>query len=95
MITPQMSGHCANPQTDHPEKSHDRCERMGAGNRARPSREFQPCACLCHLGEEEFECECGGVLREAPLWPEDPDYPGEPIYTHVKNGRATGEECPR
>lgn len=95
MITPQMSGHCAFPQTAHPEESHARCERMGAGNRARPSREFQPCACTCHLDKTKYKCEyCGLELREAPLWPEDPLYPGEPVYTHVVNGRAIGEECP-
>lgn len=94
MIPAQMSGHCAFPQTAHPEESHARCARMGAGNYARPSKEFQPCPCACHLGDE-FECECGGVLREAPDWPNEYE-PGEMVYVHIdpRTGRATGEECP-
>lgn len=87
-----MSGHCAFPETDNPERSHARCPGY---SRANPKKEFQPCPCPCHYGEE-FDCECGGLLREAPLWPNEEEEPGEMVYTHVdpRSGRATGEECP-
>lgn len=97
MRKPMMSGHCANPATDNPTASHERCQRMGGGNRANPRKEYQPCPCSCHFADQEqYECECGGVLVEAPHWPqEDPDYKGEPVYTHLdKNGFALGEMCP-
>lgn len=97
MIEPQMSGHCANPATDDPLSSHLRCERMGAGNRARPSKEFQACPCGCHLGDGPFECgECGGELYEAPFWESVFDLEeGEVVYVHVDpdTGRAVSEEC--
>lgn len=92
MRRPMMSGFCATPQTVNPEESHARCR---GGNRANPAREFQPCPCPCHLGEE-FECgNCGRDLREAPLWIND-DAPDEMVYVHIdKDGRALGEECAR
>lgn len=85
-----MSGLCAYPQTQYPEQSHARC--LG-GNRANPDKEFQPCPCGCHLGEE-FDCaNCGHVLREAPCWPNEEE-PGEMVYVHVDHqGKAIGEEC--
>lgn len=97
-MTLMMSGHCAFPTTDSPVTSHDRCEVHGGGNTANPKKEFHPCPCSCHLGEE-FECgNCGRALREAPLWPNtDPDCePDEMVYTHVDphTGRAIGEVCP-
>ena len=85
-----MSGFCQFPQTSDPAASHARCP---GGNTARPTREFQPCPCTCHLGEE-FECgNCGSELREAPMW-ENEDEPGEMVYVHVIDGAVTGEECP-
>lgn len=86
-----MSGWCSAPSSNDPEGSHARCH---GGNTARPTKEFQPCPCPCHLGEE-YECDgCGEALFEAPLWPNE-DEPGEMVYTHVhpKTGRATQEEC--
>lgn len=91
-----MSGHCAWPQTDHPEESHERCTRMGGGNRANPSKDFSPCPCPCHYPADEYECaDCGGTLKEAPLWPNEWG-DDEPVYTHIDpaTGRATGEACP-
>lgn len=88
-----MSGHCAHPATDTPQKSHERCP---GGNRANPGKEFSPCPCPCHLGADEFECAgCGRPLRIALRWPqEDPETPDDPVYTHIdKEGRALGEEC--
>ena len=91
MITPQMSGWCRFPETADPEGSHARC---AGGNTARPTREFQPCSCTCHLGEE-YDCgNCGNTLREAPYWPNE-DEPDEMVYVHVIDGAVTGEECPR
>jgi predicted Fe-S protein YdhL (DUF1289 family) len=95
MRQPSMSGWCGAPSPG----SHERCHVIyGGGNRANPRKEFSPCPCTCHFGDETFECGgCGGVLKEAPHWPqEDPDYEGEPVYTHIdpRTGRATGEECP-
>lgn len=96
MRRPMMSGHCNFPQTANPTKSHELCASHGAGNRANPAGEYQPCPCACHFVGPRLECECGGTLVEAPHWPEDPDYPGEPVYTHidVRSGMALGEECP-
>lgn len=94
MKRPLMSGHCLNPQTEQPHLSHERCQAQGGGNRANPEKEFQPCPCACHLGEE-YECgNCGRPLREALLWPNE-DEPGEMVYVHVdvKTGRAIGEIC--
>lgn len=86
MRSPMMSGWCSTPSPG----SHSRCT---GGNRANPNREFQPCPCSCHFGEE-YDCgNCGGVLYEAPTWVND-EYPDEMVYTHVKHGRGTGEECP-
>jgi hypothetical protein len=99
MRDPQMSGHCAFPETTNPDESHERCQRQGAGSRANPEKEFMPCPCPCHFPEDRFECECGGTLAEAPSWPdEDAEYEGrdpEMVYTHVsvRTGRATGFEC--
>ena len=93
-VRPMLSGHCSVPQTEHPELSHQRCERNGAGNTHRPGKEFQPCPCGCHLGEE-FECaNCGRPLREAPLWPSSYD-DADVTYVHInpKTGLAVGEEC--
>jgi hypothetical protein len=87
-----MSGLCAHPQTAEPDQSHRRCS---GGNEANPNREWQPCPCHCHLGEE-FECGCGRPIREAPLWQtgyeSDLD---EMVYVHIEptTGRAVGEEC--
>lgn len=95
MRQPMMSGHCAYPQTAHPEHSHERCQLMGAGNTACPSGEFSPCPDSCHLGTDEYECgNCGAPLREAPMWPNE-DEPGEMVYVHIDpvSGRAIGEEC--
>jgi hypothetical protein len=97
-----MSGHCAYPSTHDANHnplpasySHDRCQAMGAGNRANPDGEFAPCPDSCHLGTDEYECgNCGGPLREAPMWPNE-DEPGEMVYVHIDptTGRAIGEEC--
>lgn len=95
MTTLLMSGHCAFPTTSNPEKSHERCDLHGGGSKANPRKEFVPCPCSCHLGEE-FECgNCGRPLREAPGWP-NTDEPGEMVYTHIDphTGRAIGEVCP-
>lgn len=94
MREPLMSGHCMFPQTAHPEESHARCS---GGNTANPAREFSPCPCPCHYPEDRYECECGGLLAEAPGWPSVFDEEGEPVtqYTHIdpRTGRATGEDC--
>lgn len=94
---PLMSGHCANPQTAHPDESHARCHRQGAGSRANPTGMYHPCPCRCHFPEEEYECgNCGGVLVEAPHWPLDyDDEPeGEVRYAHVdRTGRITEGYC--
>jgi hypothetical protein len=99
MRQPLMSGHCAHPVTHtlhgnriSTDEAHARC--LGY-NRANPAGEFQPCPCSCHLGTDEYECgNCGGALREAPLWPNE-DEPGEMVYVHIDplTGRAIGEEC--
>jgi len=99
MKKPMMSGFCAFPSTDGSD-SHERCARIGAGNWSNPTKEFAPCPCSCHLGEE-YECAgCGRTIREAPMWPNydptDVDEDGRPgmIYVHVDTtGRAIGEEC--
>ncbi len=91
---PLLSGWCSTVSTDPVtgETSHERCERLGGGQRANPAKEFQPCPCPCHYGEE-FECGgCGRTIREAPLWPYDVD--GDLRYTHIdRDGRAVGEDC--
>lgn len=95
MRRPFISGHCAFPETAHPERSHERCQRLGHGNTANPAGEFAPCPCHCHLGTDEFECaNCGAALREAPYWPNE-DEPGEMVYVHFDTDRkrALGEEC--
>ena len=85
-----LSGFCHSPAHDDPEGSHTRCR---GGNKANPGKEFQPCPCHCHLGEE-YDCgNCGRPLREAPLW-ENEDDPDEMVYVHIdKTGRAVGVEC--
>ena len=91
MRPPMMSGHCAFPQTRHPEESHARCR---GGQRANPAKVFQPCPCVCHFPYgETYECgSCGGVIILAEHWPLDED--GDQRYTHIDNsGRALGEEC--
>ena len=94
-----MSGWCGNPSMTDGVSSHSRCS---GGNRANPGKEFSPCPCPCHYPVDEYECgNCGGVLREAPLWPQedeeafDEDGNLYPVYTHIDpaTGRATGEEC--
>ena len=91
MKRPMMSGHCAHPAVN--EDSHARCHRQGGGQRANPEKEFQPCPCACHYGDEEFECGgCGRPIREALTWPLDDD--GDVRYSHMdKDGRALGEDC--
>ena len=82
---PLMSGFCAHP-TDN--TSHERC---GGGQRANPQKQFQPCPCSCHLGEERYDCgNCGGTLAEAPVLTA---VLGEAMYVHVnpKTGRSYGE----
>lgn len=104
---PLMSGHCSThrtqpmgqPLTDYAAQSHERCNRNGAGNRANPWHEYQPCPCPHHYlgpdGEqpERFECSaCGKEIIEVPDWPKDED--GDSRYSHVdSDGRALGEEC--
>lgn len=87
-----MSGHCQHPQTAHPQESHDRCARNGAGAKANPMRAWRPCRCGCHLGEH-YECgNCGRTIAEATHW----DGTGEMTYVHVHpvTGEAIGEDCP-
>lgn len=104
---PLMSGHCHThsnqpttaPLSEQGRASHERCNRNGAGNRANPWQEFQPCPCPHHYlgpdGEqpERYECsECGKDIIEVPDWPCDED--GDSRYSHVDgDGRALGEEC--
>lgn len=90
MRRPMMSGFCNSPSREKPERSHERCR---GGNRANPGKEFQPCPCSCHLGEE-YECGgCGRMIREAPMW-EDDEYPDDPVYVHIdKSGNATTINC--
>lgn len=80
---PLMSGHCAFPTG--PE--HTQCR---GGIAANPDKEWQPCPCHCHLGDE-YECECGRPIHETDLWLGD----GETTYVHIepKTGRAVGEVC--
>ena len=85
---PMMSGHCMAPATNIADP-HGKCK---AGNRANPDKEWQPCPCECHLGET-YECGCGRLIREAPLW-RDFEEDEDMIYVHVEDsGRAIGEEC--
>src|SRR5687768_15367741 len=80
---PLMSGHChthssqpvGQPLSEMGRQSHERCNRNGAGNRANPWHEFQPCPCPHHYvgpdGElpERYECsECGHDIIEVPNW---------------------------
>lgn len=101
MRRPLMSGHCNFPATHlsggRPagQHSHERCQAMGAGTKANPDKEWQPCPCGCHLDSTEYVCEnCGRPLRQAPMWPNE-DEPGEPVFVHVEvsTGRAIGEVC--
>lgn len=104
--TVMLSGHCATPSTSDPESSHQRCARMGGGNRHRRDKTFLPCPCRCHFPEDEYECECGGTLVEAPHWPNVNDkgheifQPGDPnwemVYVHInpRTNLITGEDCP-
>jgi hypothetical protein len=86
---PMVSGHCATPQTAHPQESHDRCGRWGAGTRANPAKVWHPCSCGCHLGET-YECNCGRLIAEAPRWLGN----GEMTYVHIDaDGNAIGEDC--
>jgi hypothetical protein len=102
VIRAQMSGHCATPSTENPESSHDRCALNGGGNKARPSKEFQPCPCPCHYeGLPTYECECGGTLVETRIENDDPKdidpETGElyPVYFHLAHdGSITTQECP-
>lgn len=95
MIRPAMSGFCAFPETANPAASHQRCADMGAGNTARPSREFQPCPCGCHY-VAEFECGNCGLDLSVTNWAGATTDPDEIMYTHLdpRSGRAIGEECP-
>jgi|SRR6478735_3221672 len=104
MRKPMMSGHCATPSTSDPESSHARCAINGAGNKARPSKEFQPCPCRCHYKDlPRFRCgECGKRLVETSIENDDPtdiDENGDlyPVYIHIKkNGTPlpSMQECP-
>lgn len=104
MRKPELSGHCRFPQhkdfNGGPEESHQRCIDGGEGNRANPAKEFQPCPCGCHLGEE-FSCgACGRPIREAPHFEGDEwDENGVPYmrYIHIDpvSGNGTTEECTR
>lgn len=98
MRQPMMSGHCAFPATHttegEPVGPEVSCARCIGYNTANPDGEVQPCPHGCHLGTDEYECaNCGGALREAPMWPNE-DEPGEMVYVHIDHtGRAIGEEC--
>lgn len=87
--TPIMSGFCAHPSTPAYD-SHTRCR---GGSTANPRGEFHPCPCACHLDPEEYECECGRIIRLAPLLGLDED--GDEIYVHIdpKDGRAVLTGC--
>lgn len=87
---PLMTGWCGAPSETNGENSHDRCKGY---NTANPDKEWQPCPCPCHLGEEFLCGNCGRVIAEAPLWVADAD-PDDPVYTHVVGGRGIGEDCP-
>lgn len=96
---PLMSGHCAGHAlaVDLSEQSalaHARCDANGAGNRANPLKEWQPCPCPHHYNQSDvYECGgCGREIVEAPHWPLDED--GDVRYTHIDGtGRALGEDC--
>lgn len=89
---PIWSGHCQFPATSTPVRSHERCADNGAGSSANPRGVFYPCPCPCHLDPEEYECECGGLIREAPALGLDED--GDPIYVHIlADGRVSFEGC--
>lgn len=88
-----MSGHCGFPETDHPENSHSRCQRNGGGATSRATGLFHPCPCRCHLREEDFECGCGYLIREAPALGLDED--GDPRYVHIDEaGYIYSVTCP-
>lgn len=93
VIAPQKSGYCSFPETADPDASHQRCADMGAGNTARPSKEFQPCPCSCHYSAD-YECgNCGLPLSETN-WPDESGDGDEMVYTHLDaSGQAIGEEC--
>lgn len=92
MVQPVPSGWCSFPETDHPERSHERCQAQGAGSTNRPGGKFSPCPCHCHLGEV-YECECGGLIAEAPVLGPDPE-DGDIIYVHINDqGNMTMEGC--
>lgn len=88
-LKPLMSGWCAHPSGGEVD-SHTRCKGY---NTANPGKEWQPCPCLCHMGDE-YQCgNCGRVIMEAPMW--RPLVEGEDAtYVHVIDGRGVGEECP-
>jgi hypothetical protein len=91
MGRPIMSGHCQFPETDHPDRSHERCAENGGGVKSKPTGLFHPCPCSCHLGEE-FECQCGGIIRLAPALGRDED--DDEQYVHVDtDGNLTFEGC--
>lgn len=88
---PAMSGFCQHPSKTDGVDSHERCLK---GNAANPDKEWSPCPCGCHLGEEYLCGNCGRPIFEAPHWREFED-DEDMVYVHVdKTGRAIGEECP-
>lgn len=89
---PAMSGFCSHPSKTDGVDSHERCLK---GNAANPGKEWQPCPCICHLGEEYLCSNCGRPIFEAPHWRDFED-DEDMVYVHVdaKTGRAYGEECP-
>lgn len=93
MREPMMSGHCLNPQTKDPERSHQRCHDLGAGNTASPSGDFAPCPCSCHVEPDPFECECGEYVYLAPNLGKDDE--GDDQYVHLTEDglRVTGVYC--
>lgn len=96
---PMMSGHCSthighDNLSEQQWTSHKRCDANGAGNRANPKHEYQPCPCAHHFDQSEvYECGgCGREIVEAAHWPLDED--GDTRYTHIDGtGRALGEDC--
>lgn len=95
MREPMMSGHCLNPQTTDPGKSHQRCHDMGAGNTACPTGEFAPCPCSCHVEPEPYECSgCGDDIYIAPNLGLDED--GDDQFVHLtEDGLRVTERCGR
>lgn len=108
---PLMSGHCGGhkgrvPASEQAKQSCARCLGNGAGNRANPQREYQPCPCAGHVDQDGdlYLCEqCDKVITAMPLWPLDSD--GDERYTHLDlvlndegevvsgTGQALGEDC--